>query len=152
MEPMEPRKRRHRQLHGASFHTRRGSGLREFINKLPQIIHLYVNIVHVLKTFSCFLTAVFPFKMTKQGPKNSHSLSAQLERAGHVISSEGNQRVCNLCGLNWHRTRDRHILKGGNCEGVFGSIAPVGGYDRPVVLGVGTGVTWRGVPIHPTHN
>ena len=32
---MEPRKCNHRWLRGASFHTRRGSGLREFINELP---------------------------------------------------------------------------------------------------------------------
>ena len=40
MEPMEPRKCNHRRLRGASFHTRRGSGLREFINKLPQKISM----------------------------------------------------------------------------------------------------------------
>ena len=37
-EPMEPRKRRHGLLGGASSHTRRGPGLREFMNKLPQIM------------------------------------------------------------------------------------------------------------------
>ena len=36
-EPTEPRKRRHRPRRGPSFHTRRGPGLREFMNKLPQI-------------------------------------------------------------------------------------------------------------------
>ena len=41
MEPVElakPRKRRHRLLCEAAFPTRRRPGLREFINKLPQII------------------------------------------------------------------------------------------------------------------
>ena len=33
----EPRKRRHRPRRRASIHTRRGPGLREFRNKLPQI-------------------------------------------------------------------------------------------------------------------
>ena len=37
MEPVEPRKRRHGPLRGASFYTRRGLGLREFMNKLPQM-------------------------------------------------------------------------------------------------------------------
>ena len=37
VEPMEPWKRRHRLRRGASFHTRQGPGLREFMNKLPQI-------------------------------------------------------------------------------------------------------------------
>ena len=35
-EPMEPWKCNHRPLRRAPFHTRRGSGLREFMNKLPQ--------------------------------------------------------------------------------------------------------------------
>ena len=38
MEPVEPRKRGHKPLGGASSHMRRRPGLREFINKLPQIM------------------------------------------------------------------------------------------------------------------